>query len=152
MKDYFTKLYRYNAWANHRVLDSLVRQAVADEKILTLMGHILAAEMIWLNRIMGLPPPGLDLWAPATTAELAERAAKSERQWHDFIGQLEDFDRDVSYTNQKNEHYTNPIIWILAHVVNHSSYHRGQIALRLREQGWEAVNTDLITYERLVGV
>ena len=57
MKKYFLKLYQYNAWANKRVMDALNRQQVDDEKTLSLMGHIVAAQFLWLHRIKGLPPP-----------------------------------------------------------------------------------------------
>jgi len=44
MKRYFLKLYQYNAWANQRVLVCLEKQRVTHEKIISLMGHIAAAE------------------------------------------------------------------------------------------------------------
>jgi uncharacterized damage-inducible protein DinB len=37
---------------------------------------------------------------------------------------------------------------ILQHVVNHSTYHRGQIATMLRQLGTKAIPTDLIAYHR----
>jgi uncharacterized damage-inducible protein DinB len=39
---------------------------------------------------------------------------------------------------------------IMIHLVNHSSYHRGQIAMLLRQNGFEPVNTDYITYDRVI--
>ena len=44
MKEYFLKLYQYNAWSNDRVLRCLERQQVSDEKILSVMGHVVAAQ------------------------------------------------------------------------------------------------------------
>ena len=38
----------------------------------------------------------------------------------------------------------------MIHLVNHSTYHRAQIALVFRQIGLEAVNTDFITYDRVI--
>ncbi|MFM8742635.1 MAG: DinB family protein [Cytophagales bacterium] len=38
----------------------------------------------------------------------------------------------------------------MIHLVNHGSYHRGQVAMLLRERGYEPFNTDLITYDRVL--
>ena len=37
----------------------------------------------------------------------------------------------------------------MIHLVNHSSYHRAQIAMLLRQKGMEPINTDFITYDRV---
>ena len=70
MKQYFLKLYRYNAWSNKRVLGTLQRQNVRDEKILSLMGHIVAAQFLWLHRIKGLPAPDVKLWGEYSLEQL----------------------------------------------------------------------------------
>ena len=36
----------------------------------------------------------------------------------------------------------------MTHCVVHASYHRGQVAVRMREGGLEPVNSDFITYCR----
>jgi uncharacterized damage-inducible protein DinB len=38
----------------------------------------------------------------------------------------------------------------MAHLVNHGTYHRGQVAVLLREKGYDPVNTDFITYDRVL--
>ncbi len=59
-----------------------------------------------------------------------------------------DLERRVAYRNSKGEEFRTPIGEILLHVLLHGSYHRGQIALRMRDVGEEPVNTDLITFVR----
>jgi uncharacterized damage-inducible protein DinB len=46
--------------------------------------------------------------------------------------------------------YTNNVEMIMIHLVNHSSYHRAQIAMLLRQKGLEPINTDFITYDRVI--
>jgi len=150
MKKYFLKLYQYNAWANARVLNSLQQQNVSDEKICSLMGHIVAAQFLWLHRIKGLPPPDVKLWGNYTLAQLITMAEEAGKKWLDFAESQDDFNREMSYTNYVGEPYTNNVEMIMIHLVNHSSYHRAQIAMLLRQKGLEPINTDFITYDRVI--
>jgi uncharacterized damage-inducible protein DinB len=150
MKKYFLKLYHYNAWSNKRVLSCLKRQHVDDDKILTLMGHIVAAQFLWLHRIKGLPPPDVKLWGTYTLEQLVDMAEDAGKKWLDFVESADNFDRELTYTNYVNEPYTNNVEMIMIHLVNHSSYHRAQIAMLLRQKGFEPINTDFITYDRVM--
>lgn len=150
MKKYFLKLYYYNVWSTNRILNCLKRQNVNDEKILTLMGHVVAAQYLWLHRIKGLPPPAVKLWGSYTLSQLLVMAEDIGKQWLEFVEGNDNFDRELTYTNYVNELYTNNVETIMIHLVNHSSYHRAQIAMLLRQKGLEPVNTDFITYDRVL--
>lgn len=150
MKKYFLKLYQYNAWSNKRVLGCLTRQTIHDEKILTLMGHIVAAQFLWLHRIKGLPAPNVKLWGEYTLNQLVTLADDAGKQWIEFVESTDNFDRELTYKNYLNEPYTNNVEMIMIHLVNHSSYHRAQIAMLLRQKGFEPINTDFITYDRVI--
>lgn len=150
MKRYFLRLYQYNAWCNKRVLNALTSQQVADEKILGIMGHIVAAQFLWLYRIKGLPPAPVKLWGKYTLEQLVSMADEIGKEWISFVEETEDFNRELVYKNYTNDPYRNNVEMIMVHLVNHSSYHRGQIALLLRQKGFEPVNTDFITYDRVI--
>lgn len=150
MKKYFLKLYRYNAWANAKVLDALNKQHVHDEKILGLMGHVLAAQFIWLNRIKGLPKSPYKLWHNYPLDELLVMGKEVGENWLSFIETTDSFDRELTYTNYVGDPYVNNVEHIMMHLVNHSTYHRAQVALLLRQKGFEPVNTDFITYDRVM--
>lgn len=149
MKKYFLKLYQYNAWANQRVIDCLNQQKVDDEKILSLMGHILAAQFLWLHRIKGLPAPDVKLWGNYSLKKLSEMAELAGKQWLEYVERNDDFNREMTYRNYTGDPYTNNVEMVMIHLVNHSSYHRAQIALLLRQKAMEPVNTDFITYDRV---
>ena len=150
MKKYFLKLYQYNAWANDRVLSCLRQQSVDDEKTLTIFGHVLAAQFLWLHRIKGLAPPDVKLWGKYSLERLEKMVTDANQQWKEFVESHENFDREMTYTNYVGELYTNNVETIMMHLVNHCSYHRAQVALLLRQKGFEPINTDLITYDRVV--
>jgi uncharacterized damage-inducible protein DinB len=150
MKKYFLKLYQYNFWANKRVLNALNRQTVSDEKILSLMGHIVAAQFLWLHRIKGLPAPDVNLWGEYNLEQLNTMTDTAGEQWLEFVKATDNFDREMTYRNYTGDPYTNNVEMVMIHLVNHSSYHRAQIALLLRQKGMEPVNTDFITYDRVI--
>jgi uncharacterized damage-inducible protein DinB len=150
MKEYFLKLYQYNAWSNARVLKCLQQQGVTDEKILTLMGHIVAAQFLWLHRIKGLPAPDVKLWGNYTLDQAKAMADDAGKKWLHFVESEDNFNRELSYTNYVGEPYTNNVETIMIHLINHSSYHRAQIAMLLRQKGFEPINTDFITYDRVI--
>lgn len=55
----------------------------------------------------------------------------------------------ISYHVFDGQPYSNTLQEIASHVVNHGSYHRGQVVLMLRQLGHAAINTDLIAFTRL---
>ncbi len=150
MKKYFLKLYQYNQWANKRVIGVLNKQQVDNEKILTLMGHIVAAQFLWFHRINGMPPAKVKLWGEYKLDQLNEMVEKANQMWLEFIEREESFDRELTYKNYTGDPYVNNVESIMIHLVNHCSYHRAQIAMLLRQSGLEPINTDFITYDRVL--
>lgn len=150
MKNYFLKLYQYNQWSNKRVLDTLVAQGVADEKILTIMSHVVSALYIWLSRIEGESPVAYPLWKQYTLDELVKMNETITQRWIKFVETENDFNRVLVYNNYVGDPYKNNVEQIMIHLVNHSSYHRGQVAMLLRQHGFEPINTDFITYDRVI--
>ncbi len=114
------------------------------------MGHIAAAEMLWLHRVKGLPKPDVKLWSNYSLEELSPMLEKADQQWLDYIQSTENFDRDLSYTNYTGDPFVNNVESIMIHTANHASYHRAQVAMLLRQNGLEPVNTDFITYDRVI--
>lgn len=53
----------------------------------------------------------------------------------------------IPWTTAKGDRFENTVQDIYFHVINHSSYHRGQIATDFREHGIEPVLTDYIFYK-----
>lgn len=114
------------------------------------MGHIVAAQFLWLHRIKGLPPPDVKLWGSYSLPQLITLAGDAAKQWLEFVEKTDNFNRELTYTNYVGDPYTNNVETIMIHLVNHSSYHRAQIAMLLRQKGFEPINTDFITYDRVL--
>jgi uncharacterized damage-inducible protein DinB len=150
MKEYFLKLYQYNAWANKRVLGAMKQQEVTDEKVLTLMTHVLAAQFIWLARIKGEEKPKYRLWDTLPLEQLESMAEEIGKKWLEYVESGDYTDRELSYNNYVGKAFVSKVEHIMMHLVNHSTYHRAQVAFVMRQKGFEPINTDFISYDRVI--
>lgn len=153
-------LFDYNAWANHRALDAAA--ALTTEQFVKTMGssfesvrdtlaHICGAEWIWLERFQGRSPASLpDAAECADVESLRAKWAGQEGRLLAFVGKLtqEDLNRVMEYKTLKFGVYRNPLWQSMQHVVNHGTYHRGQITTLLRQLGAQPILTDLMHYYR----
>ena len=153
-----SKLFAYNRWANERTLEP-VSALTGEEYGRTLGGsfpsvkgtlaHIYAAEWIWLERWQGRSPRGLPAGDEVPTLEeLRKKWRAVEDGQREFLrGLSEDrMARAVSYVNVKGETWTYRLEEMLVHLVNHSTYHRGQVATMLRQLGKTPEPTDYLLF------
>jgi uncharacterized damage-inducible protein DinB len=153
-------LYAYNRWANHRVLDATSRlspEAFTKDlgssfpSVRDTLVHIVSAEWVWLSRWRGNSPSGVpDSWDVSTFEAVRANWAAVERDQEAFISGLtrEALGQKLAYRNTRGEAFEQPLWQMLRHVVNHSTYHRGQVVTLLRQVGAEVVSTDLILFYR----
>ena len=152
------QLYDYNRWARRRILT--VASTLASDDFIRPMGnsfssirdtlaHILGAEWIWLERWQGRSPRALlDAATFPTVPSLESRWETVEHDQMQFIEALtpQRLGEELAYTNQQGQRCSYLLWQQLVHVVNHSSYHRGQVTTLLRQLGAEAVSTDFLVY------
>ena len=153
-------LYDYNSWANHRLLDAC---AVLTQEQFTrdmhssfpstrdTLVHILGAELLWYERFQGGNPKQLlDVAGFPTLGHIRERWATVGTDLLRFVAGLSqaDLERVHNFRTTAGELYPSPLWQALQHLVNHGSYHRGQVTAFLRQLGAKAVSLDLIRYSR----
>jgi uncharacterized damage-inducible protein DinB len=151
-------LYAYNSWANHRVLDACAPLDAAKftqnlhssfPSVRDTLAHIMLAEWLWLERWLGRSPgfPSTDF---PDLAAIRSRWETIDGDLRGFVQKLSaaDLDRLVEYKNTKGHAFSNPMRQMLQHVVNHGTYHRGQITTMLRQLGATPLTMDLIAYYR----
>lgn len=161
--DEIRDLYAYNRWANARIREA-VFQLPADvysedlassfASIRDTLVHILSAEWMWLRRWKGESPrEALDPADFSDHASVRWRWEEIELERASVLdGLTEERLADVvHYTNTKGEEFGQPFHHLLRHVVNHSTYHRGQIASMMRQKGFVPPATDLVLYHRVLG-
>ena len=155
-------LHAYNSWANNRIFDALAtiqhEQYVQDMKsshggIHGTLVHIVGAEKIWLERFKEAPLPFLTQDPPKSLAKLKlvwEKVGYDTAKW---LGTMTDKKLQETFTAKtlKGDTFTNTFWQAFQHVVNHSSYHRGQIVTMMRQLGVNPPSTDLILFYRETG-
>jgi uncharacterized damage-inducible protein DinB len=154
------QLYDYNAWADRRAMEAAA--ALMPEQFTKPLGssfssvrdtlaHIYGAEWIWLERFQGRSPASLpDGNQFANLASLRERWLEHEARLLGFVRGLAqaDLDRMMEYRTLKFGVYRNPLWQSMQHLVNHGTYHRGQVTTLLRQLGAQPILTDLMHFYR----
>jgi uncharacterized damage-inducible protein DinB len=149
--------WKYHQWATLRMLETC--QTLSLEEFTKDLGnsfasirdtlvHCLMADGAWSHRIQGLEftrpdpknYPSIDTirsqWQPVLSI------------WGQLITQ-HGCEQDIEYKAFDGNTFTSSFEEIARHVVNHGSYHRGQIAMMLRLLGHKADATDWIAFSRL---
>jgi uncharacterized damage-inducible protein DinB len=119
------------------------------EKAIELYAHILGAEITWIDRIEGLPPSNA-YWPQVDLRRCKGLLRTVKMRYTDLLDGVvsEDLARGIHYVNSEGLEFTSTIEDILIHVVLHGSYHRGQVALIIREGGDTPASTDYIAFVR----
>jgi len=148
--DDFATLFRYNRWANRRLLDTMQAAETTPERALELFSHVLRTQDHWYGRVQDTEAATLDFWKTESLAACAERLEGSTRRWEAVLDgrATEDLDQMIAYTNSKGTPYQTSLRDILTHVVNHGTHHRAQIALVLRNADIAPPATDYIFFVR----
>ena len=149
-KDHFIHLFKYNDWATRQTAESIMNLKKKNRKSEELLSHIISAQKIWPNRILG-KDINIDPWQKLTEEEWIPQSTPLTAEWINLLESLheEDFEKRIEYLNMRGERFSNTIKDIIVHVINHSTYHRAQIAHLIKKSGEEPARTDYIVYQRL---
>ena len=159
-KDDLSRLLRYTVWANHRIMRAAATLSAEDFKrdlggshggIRGTLAHTLWAELLWLERWKRLPnPPRVDESEFADIVALRDRWTVIEEHrdaW--FAGLAGDGPASViRYKTTEGTPFESPLWQLVQHAANHSTYHRGQLTIFLRQLGARLVATDMIVWDR----
>jgi uncharacterized damage-inducible protein DinB len=152
-------LHAYNSWASNRIFEAL--EAIPSEQysqdmkgshggIRTTLVHMVGAEKVWLERFQGAAQPFLSENPPASLAELRSIWEKVGFDTAKWLGTQSDKSLQGTFTMKtlKGDTFTHVFWQAYQHVVNHSTYHRGQIITMMRQLGVKPPSTDLIQFYR----
>jgi len=151
----------YHYWARDRMLDALdpltPEQLNRDlgssfKSIRETVAHLFSAEWAWYERWHGrMPSAPLSLDLFPDVPAIRQQWSAHESKVRAFVAGLDDtgIDRTIDYTLLSGAVGSASIAQMLQHIVNHGSYHRGQVTTMLRQLGMTSVpSTDLIRFYR----
>jgi len=148
----------YMLWADRHMLRAVREVRPADltrdtgtsfGSLLGTMAHMVGSQRMWLSRFSGRPLdhvptaadfPDLLSWIHGWEETASEVEA--------FLAGLtpEQLAAPVTWTTTTGETHTRPLWQPVIHLVNHTTYHRGQVASLLRQMGYQPPATDLIHF------
>jgi uncharacterized damage-inducible protein DinB len=149
MHEFLRKLFVYDKWAIDRSVASLERPA--NSRALRMLSHILLGEKIWLTRLNGQDSLSIPTFSELSLVECSRLSDELHSAYLRYIDSLTNADLDtiITYKNTKGIEFHTSIKDILIHVGLHAVYHRGQVAMLVKDGGGQAIGTDYILFTRL---
>jgi len=160
-KDDTQLLYEYDRWANNRVLRAAsvlsAEQFTRDlsgsfRSVRDALVHIIGGEWGWLTYWKGPSPSSAfltDLWTRQDTlfnpsafpnvAVVQSKWAEIEKEQAEFVNRVtnESLEKMLPFRGTQVS-----LAHLMQHLANHSTYHRGQVALMMRQLDAKPLSTD----------
>lgn len=155
MHDDFASLYAFNRWANAKMLDACreltLEQYTAEpvpgwSSVRATVYHIAVVTDGWLRRLVDDPDQSFPSETEVPTVDDAVRILDKAYGNADRILQTltpEWLVTPKTFTRRGQSRILMPWV-VLRHVVNHTTYHRGQVASKLKRYGIQQAETDLV--------
>ncbi len=149
-------MFAHNYWARDRQLEACA--ALSEEQFLRPVGgsfpslrevlaHLVACEWLWLERWRGTSPAALlPLDEFPTLAAVAERWSVVERELRAYLATLDEerLACPLAIVSTRGERWNYPLWQMVMHLLNHQSYHRGQVTAMLRMLGAKPPRVDFL--------
>lgn len=163
MKHSAIQQFDYHKWANSRVFNHLkeLPDEMYDREIKSVFSsieevivHVYQVDGMWLSVMSG---DSFEKTMEVIT-QLKENSSDRDldgmqslyseinKQYESFFEETEDLDEVISIEHPRYGKLETPISDLVRHVVNHGTYHRGNITAMLRQQGHAGVPTDYVFY------
>ncbi len=132
----YTKQFEFEYWANGLIIKALRELKQPDERAMTLFSHLLSSHSMWLSRVNKTEFTAA-LFQERTLDECQQLMEENLEGWRIFLS--DKTPQDLAQTIEFLGAWENPpskrrmiIEDALIHIINHSSYHRGQIVASIK--------------------
>ena len=148
MIEYLRQLFEYDDWANRRTIEAL--EKTYSDKSRRILAHMLITKQEYFDRLHGKDSTGFDFWPDLDLAGCSKLAASANENFRKLLDGSDEseLERIARYKTSEGVPYENNYRDLLMHVLLHSSIHRGNIVLKMREEGLEPPKIDYIIYLR----
>ena len=146
LKRFIEEKFTYNQSINHELISHFSSLSVVPESCIKWMSHILNAHEIWNSRIQ-MRQSRSNVWNDRLVDDMLVENKRVHEETSDIL-QTYDLNMDIEYQSTSGKGYSSRISAILFHIINHSSYHRGQISSSLRLNNLEPIPSDYIYFHR----
>jgi uncharacterized damage-inducible protein DinB len=161
MKELLDQYTAFNLWANKSITDLILsldveqhRQKVESSfpSLYATVLHMWVAETAWWQRVKLQEK----IIIPAETdnpsmQDIVQGLLLQSAQWEEWVNNSSEMmlKQEYSFQNSKNEQFKQAIYETVLHVINHSTYHRGQLVTMMRSLGVKTIpQTDFMVFLR----
>jgi uncharacterized damage-inducible protein DinB len=151
-------LYRYNEWANRRILDTSARCSreqllegggASFDSLRDTLLHTMSAQWVYLERWHGRSPRAMPVADDfPDLAAIRARWVAIEHDTAAFVANVDEaaLARVVEYINMQGERWAYPLWQQMVHQVNHATQHRSEAAVMLTKLGYSPGMLDLLHF------
>jgi uncharacterized damage-inducible protein DinB len=130
----YSKQFDFELWSNTMILNSLKQVQEPQPRALFLLSHIINSHCMWICRLKG-QPLSCTIFQERSFEECAQQMQQNHKDWMAYLETITEealhriiyFDATWEGTKRKMR-----IEDALIHLINHSSYHRGQIVASIK--------------------
>jgi len=146
--EHLRELFIYNDWANRRIVAAL--KSNRSEKGRKILAHLLITEKEYYARLYGKDSTGFDFWQNLSTEDCGRLAQENAENYERILKRFDDegLGQIARYKTSEGIAHENTFRELLTHVLFHSSIHRGNIILKMRDEGFTPPVIDYIIYLR----
>lgn len=132
----FTKQFEFEHWSNTQILGALKKLHQPDDRALLLFSHLLSSHRMWLCRV-NKTEMTCTLFQERTLAECEALMQENLADWRLFLSDKTetDLEEKIEFLSAWEANPSRRVMSIedaIIHLINHSSYHRGQIVARIK--------------------
>jgi uncharacterized damage-inducible protein DinB len=145
MKDFFLDKFEYDFFASKnwiKVIES--QEDFVSEFVIRSMSHILNLHHIWNRRLLDKQVES-ELWDVFPIHFLQKLQEENYRETIEYLEKLE-LTEKIKYHSSEGVALEKRAIDVLYHILNHSNYHRAQIALDLKQNNLKTPDFNFISY------
>ncbi|TZF81691.1 hypothetical protein FW774_16685 [Pedobacter sp. BS3] len=145
-RDKLDDLLNYTFIADKRIISVFESMTSPIPQAEALFSHVLNSQHIWVKR-MQYEPQEYERFQHHSVSNFRQIQAENASLLR-YCLDTYPLETRVSYANSQGEEFTDAVGDILFHVINHSTYHRAQIASIFRKGGYQPPVTDYIFMKR----
>ncbi|MFP7736621.1 DinB family protein [Priestia aryabhattai] len=163
MTHHSLELYDYHVWANKKIFDRLkeLSEDIYEKEIQSVfpsiskvMAHIYVVDNLWLDFMSGKKFDEVYALADQLREQMETKRIEEvetmffdlSEQYKAFLDRQEDMETAIVLETRFAGRLVTRLSDLVQHVVNHGTYHRGNITAMLRQLGHPGVMTDYVLY------
>lgn len=147
MEVFFNEILDYNFHCNKKIIAQCLELKEVPPRTMVLFSHILNAHHIWNARILQNKSV-YGVWQDHAIETWTDIHYENQRSSFEILSNTDNFEKRIDYENSEGRLFTNTVQEMIFHIINHSTNHRGQIAVDLRNHGITPIALDYVHYKR----